>query len=142
MPASLNGMRGVVKFRLLILLLALVATPSLASAAATSVSVDFTARGRPISPLIFGVSFGNAARNAQIGYTLDRWGGNSVTRYNWQADIHNTANDWFFENVRDCTAPGCIGSPPAGNSADNDGGDPTDFHMRPPSNAANCNDAL
>jgi len=107
-----------VKFRLRILLLALATAPSLAPAAATQVNVDFNARGRPISPLIFGVSFGNAARNAQIGYTLDRWGGNSVTRYNWQADIHNTASDWFFENVRDCTAPGCIGTPPAGNSAD------------------------
>jgi hypothetical protein len=107
-----------VKFRPWILLLVLASAPTLASAAATAVSVDFNARGRPISPLIFGVSFGNAARNAQIGYTLDRRGGNSVTRYNWQADIHNTASDWFFENVRDCTAPSCIGTPPAGNSAD------------------------
>src|SRR5512146_2165352 len=94
------------------------AAPAVAAAAATAVSVDFNARGRPISPLIFGVSFGNAARNAQIGYTVDRWGGNSVTRYNWQADIHNTASDYFYENIRDCTAPSCIGTPPAGNSAD------------------------
>ncbi|HZX89689.1 MAG TPA: glycoside hydrolase family 44 protein [Rudaea sp.] len=106
------------KLRVRILLIALATAPSLAPAAPTAVSVDFNARGRPISPLIFGVSFGDAARNAQIGYTLDRWGGNSVTRYNWQADIHNTASDWYFENVRDCTAPGCIGTPPAGNSAD------------------------
>ena len=111
-------MKGVVKFRVRILLLVLAAAPSLVSAAATAVSVDFDARGRPISPLIFGVSFGNPARNAQIGYTFDRWGGNSVTRYNWQADIHNTASDFYFENVRDCTAAGCVGSPPAGNSAD------------------------
>ena len=106
------------KIRVRILLFALGAAPSLASAAATAVSVDFNARGRPVSPLIFGVSFGNAARNAQIGYTLERWGGNSVTRYNWQADIHNTASDYYFENVRDCTAPSCTGTPPAGNSAD------------------------
>ena len=118
MRTSPSRVKGVVKFRVRILLLALATAPTLASAAATAVSVDFNARGRPISPLIFGVSFGDAARNAQIGYTLDRWGGNSVTRYNWQADIHNTASDWFFENVRDCTAPGCIGTPPAGNSAD------------------------
>jgi len=110
--------KGIVKFRVRILLLILATAPSFAAAAATAVSVDFDARGRPISPLIFGVSFGNAARNAQIGYTLDRWGGNSVTRYNWQLDIHNTASDWYFENIRDCTAPGCIGTPPAGNSAD------------------------
>jgi len=92
--------KGVVKFRVRILLLVLAAAPSLVSAAATAVSVDFDARGRPISPLIFGVSFGNPARNAQIGYTFDRWGGNSVTRYNWQADIHNTASDFYFERRR------------------------------------------
>ena len=96
----------------------LAVAPASAPAAATAVSVDFNARGRPISPLIFGVSFGDATRNAQIGYTLHRWGGNSVTRYNWQADIHNTASDYYFENVRDCTAAGCVGTPPAGNSAD------------------------
>lgn len=118
MRQSLSQVKGVVKLRVRILLIALATAPSLAPAAPTAVSVDFNARGRPISPLIFGVSFGDAARNAQIGYTLDRWGGNSVTRYNWQADIHNTASDWYFENVRDCTAPGCIGTPPAGNSAD------------------------
>jgi glycosyl hydrolase family 44 len=92
--------------------------PNVGSAAATAVGVDFNVRGRAVSPLIFGVSFGGPARNAQIGYTLNRWGGNSVTRYNWQADIHNTAQDFYFENIRDCTAPGCVGTPPAGNSAD------------------------
>jgi len=107
-----------VKPGLRILLLALAAAPSCATAAATAVSVDFNARGRPVSPLIFGVSFGDPARNAAIGYPVVRWGGNSVTRYNWQADIHNTASDYYFENVRDCTGPGCIGTPPAGNSAD------------------------
>lgn len=113
---------GVVKsgFGLLLVVLAAAAPAAAAAAAAagTAVSIDFNARGRPISPLIFGVSFGDAARNAQIGYTLDRWGGNSVTRYNWQADIHNTAADYYYENIRDCTAPSCIGTPPAGNSAD------------------------
>ena len=56
------------KFRPRILLLVLATAPSSASAAATAVSVDFNARGRPISPLIFGVSFGSAARNA-MAYT-------------------------------------------------------------------------
>jgi hypothetical protein len=75
----------------------LVAVPTVVSgAAAIAVNVDFNARGRPISPLIFGVSFGDAAQNKKIGYTLDRWGGNSTTRYNWRGPAHNAGSDYFF----------------------------------------------
>jgi hypothetical protein len=83
-----------------------------------SVAIDVTSNVHPFSPLIFGVAFGDPARNAQIGYTMDRWGGNSTTRYNWQVDVHSTASDYYFENIPDCTAPTCIGTPPAGNSTD------------------------
>jgi hypothetical protein len=81
-----------------------------------AVSVDATADVHPFSPDIFGVSFGDASRNAEIGYTVRRWGGNSVTRYNWQVDVHNTASDYFYENI-----PGShdrIEIPPLGNDAD------------------------
>ncbi len=30
---------------------------------------------------------------------MRRWGGNSTSRYNWQADVHNTGSDWYFENI-------------------------------------------
>ncbi|MDE2258364.1 MAG: glycoside hydrolase family 44 protein [Xanthomonadaceae bacterium] len=89
-----------------------------AVAAAIDVSVDLTANVHPFSPLIFGVAYGNGTRNAQMGYTVDRWGGNSTTRYNWQLDVHNTARDYFWENIPDCAVPACVGTPPAGNSAD------------------------
>ena len=90
-----------------------------ATAAATiGVSVDLTANVHPFSRQIYGVAYGNGARNAQIGYTVVRWGGNSTTRYNWQVDVHNTARDYFWENIPDCAAPSCTGTPPAGNSAD------------------------
>jgi hypothetical protein len=65
-------------------------------ATAVAVNVDFNARGRPISPLIFGVSYGDAARNQAIGYTLVRWGGNATTRYNWRGPAHNSGADYFF----------------------------------------------
>ena len=81
-----------------------------------AVSVDATSNVHAFSPDIFGVSFGDADRNAEIGYTVRRWGGNSVTRYNWQNDVHSTAMDWYFENIpgaRDRTQ-----IPPIGNSAD------------------------
>ena len=86
-----------------------------AVAASVSVSVDLTANAHPFSPLIFGVAFGDATRNAQIGYTVDRWGGNSTTRYNWQTDVANHAFDYYFENIPN-DAVSCAGAP--ANSAD------------------------
>ncbi|MEM7354296.1 MAG: glycoside hydrolase family 44 protein [Acidobacteriota bacterium] len=66
-----------------------------------TVSVDPNADRRPISPLIYGVAFGEADRVAEIGYPVRRWGGNSVTRYNWRSAVHNTAFDYFFQNIVD-----------------------------------------
>lgn len=85
-----------------------------AAAAPVAVSVDTTANVHPFSPLIFGVAFGNATRNRQMGYTVDRWGGNSTTRYNWQVDVHNTANDYYFQNIVDGSGTGL----PANSTAD------------------------
>ena len=83
---------------------------------ATGVEIDTAAQVRPFSPLIFGVAFGDDARFGEIGYPLRRWGGNAVTRYNWQVDVSSTAADWYFENIpgsRDRT-----NVPPLGNAAD------------------------
>jgi hypothetical protein len=102
--------------RLFSLLLAFVGAAPAASFGATAVSVDAGANVHPFSPLIFGVAFGDADRNAVVGYPLRRWGGNSVTRYNWKVDVHNTGSDWYFENI-----PGAgdrTHVPPLNNSAD------------------------
>ena len=80
------------------------------------VTVDTSANVHPFSPYIFGVAFGDASRNGEVGYTVDRWGGNSVTRYNWQVDVHSTASDYYYENI-----PGASDRtevPPIGNDAD------------------------
>ena len=100
------------------LLFLLVLASRIAIGAPVAVRVDLSANVHPFSPLIFGVAFGDPARNRQMGYTVDRWGGNSTTRYNWQVDVHNTASDYYYENIPDCTAPTCTGTPPVGNSAD------------------------
>ena len=61
-------------------LLLTLAVATEAARAAVAVSVDTGANVRPFSPLIFGVAYGDDARNAVIGYPLRRWGGNSATR--------------------------------------------------------------
>lgn len=66
-----------------------------------SVTVDPAADRRPINPLIYGAAFGDPVRFGEVGYPLRRWGGNSVTRYNWRSAVHNTAFDYFFQNIVD-----------------------------------------
>ena len=48
------------------------------------VTIDPQAVGRALSPLLFGVSFASPAQLVSVPYTLNRWGGNATTRYNWR----------------------------------------------------------
>ncbi|HZT95548.1 MAG TPA: glycoside hydrolase family 44 protein, partial [Chloroflexota bacterium] len=74
------------------------------------VTVDASGGRHPISPYIYGVAFGGSFLK-QNHLTLDRWGGNETSRYNWRlGSAVNTANDWYFENTDNgdtCSAPGC-----------------------------------
>jgi len=60
------------------------------------VRVACDAKASPISPFIYGIAFGQDW--SKLGATARRWGGNSVTRYNWETHFSNKAQDWFFEN--------------------------------------------
>lgn len=82
---------------------------------AVAVAVDPALDRRPISDLVYGVNFATPAQLADVGYTLNRWGGNRTTRYNWQLDVDNSANDWFFTNY---TGSGSPPNLPAGSGAD------------------------
>ncbi len=62
------------------------------------VTIDAGASGRAISPLIYGVSFADTAVLKRLGATVDRWGGNSATTYNWLNHCWNAARDWEFRN--------------------------------------------
>jgi hypothetical protein len=63
-----------------------------------SFALDCTAKGQPISPLIYGVG-GVGTSPWATGTTARRWGGNPVTRYNWKINSWNLTKDWFFRNV-------------------------------------------
>jgi hypothetical protein len=67
--------------------------------AAVQVSVNLSGTRRPINPNIYGVSFGSDQQHADLRYPTRRWGGNRTSRYNWQFDVDNTANDYFFQNI-------------------------------------------
>ena len=64
-----------------------------------AVTVDASASGHPISPYIYGISAGNQQTLVALGATVNRWGGNPSTRYNWViGNAWNAARDWEFRN--------------------------------------------
>lgn len=88
--------------RLLLAAAALTLSPS--ALAQVKVTVDPSADVHAISPLIYGLNFPSEEQLDLGNITIGRWGGNSVTRYNYEIDTFNTAADYYFENI-----PGCWG---------------------------------
>jgi hypothetical protein len=79
----------------------LIAGPPPPPAGAVNLVVDVAANRRAIDPRIYGMNFATAAQVADLNITLNRSGGNSESRYNWQINAHNRANDWYFESLAD-----------------------------------------
>ena len=74
---------------------------ALAQNPAALVSVDADANRHPINSNIYGVAYADAHDMATLNAPLNRWGGNSTSRYNWQIDAHSAAADWYFETYSD-----------------------------------------
>lgn len=64
-------------------------------------SIDAGADRHAISEDIYGMNYADETLASILRLPVRRWGGNSTTRYNWQANIHNTGSDWYFENIPD-----------------------------------------
>jgi hypothetical protein len=71
-----------------------------ATAAGPSLSVNAGNQTHAISPYIYGMNAylldPTTASNANI--TVARWGGDDSSRYNYQTNVVNSANDYYFEN--------------------------------------------
>lgn len=65
----------------------------------TLITVDAQAARHPISPLIYGVAFAGSAQLQALNATLNRSGGNNMTRYNWKDNATNIDSDYFFETI-------------------------------------------
>ena len=79
-------------------------TNSAVTNASVIITIDAQANRHPISPLIYGTAFASSNALADLNFTLNRSGGNSETRYNWQLNAHNHAADWYFESLDDGSA--------------------------------------
>src|SRR5579884_3133343 len=88
-----------------------VAAPVLfAATAGPKLSVDANAARHPISPDIYGINdWSDAGLATVMRISVNRWGGDAATRYNWGNDTYNSAADWYFEshpyNDTDAVAP-------------------------------------
>jgi hypothetical protein len=69
-----------------------------------TITIDAKASRHPISPLIYGLAYADDASLADLNVPLHRSGGNNTTRYNWQLNADNRANDWYFESIPDPSA--------------------------------------
>jgi hypothetical protein len=70
-----------------------------------TLTLDAGAITHAINPYIYGMNAfqlaGTAAKDGHI--TIDRWGGNATSRYNYVLDVTNSASDWYFENSTSAT---------------------------------------
>jgi len=71
-----------------------------AAAVGPALTVDAGNQTHAISPYVYGMNAylldATTAKNTNI--TIDRWGGDATSRYNYQLDFTNSAADWYFEN--------------------------------------------
>jgi hypothetical protein len=76
-----------------------------ATAAGPAVTIDASQQTHAISPYIYGMDAyllkatpADVEAVAKTNITIDRWGGDSTERYNYQLDVTNSIADYFFEN--------------------------------------------
>jgi hypothetical protein len=68
------------------------------------IAVNAAANQHAINPNIYGVAYGDATTLADLNVSFNRYGGNNATRYNWQLNADNRANDYFFESIGDASS--------------------------------------
>ena len=99
----MRGRQSTVGLAMVALGLVLQTMPAAAGPTAASegptLSVDGHGGEHAISPDIYGMNFPDEALAEELQLPVDRWGGNSTSRYNWHSKTTNRANDYFFENT-------------------------------------------
>ncbi len=71
-----------------------------AAGSGPALTVDVNQQTHAINPYIYGMNAwqltGTTGKAANM--TIDRWGGDATSRYNYQLDVTSSASDWYFEN--------------------------------------------
>jgi PKD repeat protein len=85
-------------------LLFVLSTPLFAQNPTASVAVDVNANRHAIDPRVYGIAYGTTAQLSDLNVPLNRYGGNNTSRYNWQLNADNRAQDWYFESIGDSSS--------------------------------------
>jgi uncharacterized protein (TIGR03437 family) len=84
-------------FRSVCLILSLLSAAVLDAQSPPALAVDANAARHPISPLIYGINeWTDSGMSALMHIGVRRWGGDNATSYNWQLDLKNNDDDWYF----------------------------------------------
>lgn len=74
-------------------------TSGLSSIADAVIAVDAAQGVHTISPFIYGLNGASADLLSALRPTVNRWGGNPTTRYNWRlGNAWNAGSDWEYRN--------------------------------------------
>lgn len=76
---------------------------------AVTIRVDAAAGRHPINDSIYGIAHADAASLADLNVKLNRRGGNTDSRYNWQLNADNRGADWYFQSIPFANTPGELG---------------------------------
>jgi hypothetical protein len=89
-----------------------------AAVAGLALTVDAGNQTHAISPYVYGMNAylldGNTADATAVApthITIDRWGGDSTERYNYQLDVTNDISDYYFENSTGTAGDGWLAVP-------------------------------
>ena len=93
-----------IRSRLFVAILFLCSATASAQNAPVTINVDVNLNRRAINPNIYGVAHATTAQLNDLNSPLNRNGGNNTTRYNWQLNADNRANDWYFESIAEPSA--------------------------------------
>jgi len=76
-----------------------------ATSSGPALTVDAASQTHAISPYIYGMNAFNLASSVgKVAHiTIDRFGGDATSRYNYLLDVTSSASDWYFENQTGAT---------------------------------------
>lgn len=67
----------------------------------TQINVNVASGRHSISPQIYGTAWATATQLADLNFTINRYGGNNSSRYNWKLNADNRGSDWYFQSIGD-----------------------------------------
>jgi len=88
----------------LVVLVLLISAVAAAQNPTANVTVNASAGRHAIDPRIYGIAYGTTAQLTDLHVPLNRYGGNNSSRYNWQLNADNRAQDWYFESIGDSSS--------------------------------------